>query len=454
MDDKVSLGIIELIRCERFYAELLMRFKKVPDPKASSISVRLDVSGVTLSYNPAFMNQFSLEPEHMKAGIGIGEIASVLKHECEHIMRGHLDWRRRELEPDLFNEEKTKNETIFDYLNNSDTVRLLNIAEDLEINETIPKLPSTFFAYDEKGEVVMDKEGNPVICRPCRVKDLQAAYPNMKIENNQTMEYYYNILKKIKEQNQQPNKNKDGSIMMPIDDHGENGDNDDDGNGGKLDPEMAREIARQLVNEAYESLSSADKGKMPGHLMKLIEELNQKTKDWRKDIRQFRESCAAVIIEETKRRRNRRYGLLYPGRRMKPKLHIVIAKDTSGSVYDEALNQFDSEILAMSKLGIKITIIDCDLQIRQVYEYEQKFRKANMGRGGTAFGPVFDLVKTKAFQKEWGKPDGLIYFTDGEDCGDVQKPNFKVLWALMPNCKSRYEWGNKTHIEINQKRRK
>src|SRR5690606_9592129 len=145
-----------------------MRMKKIPDPKIPSIKVKLDIDGVELRYNPYFMNQFHTSEDLTK---GTGEGAGVLKHECEHIMRGHLDWRRKAVEPDLFKDgDPNRQQTIFDYVNTCDTVRLLNIAEDMEINETIPNLPKTFHIYNEKGEIEKDEAGNPIVCTPCRVE--------------------------------------------------------------------------------------------------------------------------------------------------------------------------------------------------------------------------------------------------------------------------------------------
>lgn len=451
MTDKIDLAMVELIRCERFYAELLMRMKKVPDRKVKSLKINITAEGVILNYNPDFMNQFALNENHMKDGIG--ETASILKNQCEHILRGHLKWRRQQVDPDIYKDNKVDpNQSLFDYVKKEDPTRLVNIAEDMEINETIPNLPKNFFVFDEDGKPVLDDSNQPVVCQPCKVKTLQDEKPNKKILNNQTMEYYYSYLKEQKQKQPDNEQGKSGGkpTMLPFGGDASEGDGNDNG----LDDELKKQIVKAMANDAYEALPGQDKGRLPAHLVKLLESLNEKSKDWRKELRQFRESCMAIIVEETRKRRNRRYGTIYPGRRYKPKMHLIIAKDSSGSVCDEALTQFDTEISAMAKLGIKITVIDCDSSIQQVYEYKDKFKKATLGRGGTSFEPVFTLVKTKEFIKQWGKPDGLIYFTDGEDWGNVVKPKFRVLWALLPNCQSRYEWGSKCWIDIKQKKRR
>lgn len=440
MSKKLELALVELIRKDRFYAQLLMRMRREITTSIDSIGVRIDLTGITLMYNPVFFDQLEISSDPDKSG----SAAEVLKHECEHVLRGHAD-REVVLEPEL-RKPGAANTTIVDYLKKCDTKMMLNIAEDLEINESLPNLPDSLKVFNSDGTVKINPEtGKEIEFILCKVKVFQATHPKMNIKNDQTMEYYYSILKKIKQEGNQANKDSEGNAMAPIDDHSQL-------NEGELDSEIVKQLIKNLVNEAYESLDAESKSNLPSNILEHIKRINNKTKNWRKELKQFKDSCTSVLIEETRRRRNRRYGLLYPGRRSKPILHLVVGVDTSGSVDIKALEQVYNELDTMKKIGINITVIECDSAVQKVYEFNPKKPIEIIGRGGTSFEPVFDLVKTKEFKKKWGKVDGLVYFTDGEDFGElVKKPNFKVLWALYDKCDVRYAWGNKVLIDVNQK---
>lgn len=440
MSNKMDLALVEVIQVERFYAELLARMKRSPKNDIDTLKVGISIEGPYLNFNPHFIEQFTTELNPRQNGIG--EMGSILKHECEHILRDHPGERRKNIEPDLFNEtdRKAKAKAI-------SKLKLINMAEDYEVNQNLPRLPKTFKCYDKEGNVLLDDlTGNPIEFRPCFIDDLIKDYPKIKILTKQTAEYYYKILQQIVDQGGNPTDGPGDTVVATIDNH-----SGDDAT-GSLDPETIRQMTAALVNEAYDALSSQEKSNIPANILELIKNINKKSVDWRKQLRQFRTSCSTMEVEETRRRRNRRYGLLYPGRRPKNKLHLVVAIDSSGSVHELALTQFMAEIKAIESSGAKVTVIECDSTIQSVYAYNPKRAISIKGRGGTSFEPVFNLINTSAFIKKYGKPDGLCYFTDGEDYGNlVNKPKCKMLWALLPGCKVRYNWGEQLFIEVDKK---
>jgi len=444
MSEKMELAVVELIKNERFYSELIMRMKRIPDKTILTLKVKVTHTGIELRYYPTCYEQFQLSQDLRS---GVGAAATVLKHELEHIMRHHTQ-RRKTLKPELFND--TKFDTNSEYKDKCSTIKMLNMAEDYAINEILPNLPDSINVYDENDNLQLNPDGTPVEYVLCKVPLLQKENPKLNILRNQTMEYYFEILNKINKSGKDPSKTNEGLTVATLDDH-----DGLDSSSEELDPEVAKDIIKQLVNEAFEGMPNNLKGSIPNHVLTLIKQLNEKTKDWRKDLRQFRESCVSVTQEETRRRRNRRYGLLYPGRRSKPKLHLVTVIDSSGSVWDEALNQLFTEIKAMSKLGITITVVECDSIVQNSYVYDPRIEVKVKGRGGTAFNPAFEFIASKEFKKEFGSPDGIVYLTDGEnyDSKEVKKPKCKVLWALLPGCKVEYEWGNKTWIEVSNDKR-
>lgn len=428
MDNILENAIIYLIRQERFYAEMLHGMTKTFTTELETMGVSIDTKGVHLFINPYFLNHLS-----------VPEQAEVLKHECEHPFRGHFE-RERTLAPELYAEKKDV--SILDRYKNMTTAYMLNVAEDMAINETLPNLPKKWNLFDKEGKVICDEAGKPVECAPCLVDDLVAQFPNEVVQRNQAMEYYYSFIKEKKEAGHFNGKNKDGRIMLPMDLHDMLQDAMKD-----IDPQFAKAIFQKLANEAKERTP----GRLPGHLEVLIDKLNRSTHDWKKDFRMFKAHCSTPEKKSTWKKRNRRYGLLYPGKKSKVKLHLVAAIDSSGSVNDKCLAQIMSELGRMKEVGVDITVIECDCTVNQIYSFEPTKVPKVKGRGGTAFAPVFNLVETKEFIKEYGEVDGLIYLTDGGnyDNPDIKQPAFPVLWALLPSCSSNYSWGRKTTIEVN-----
>lgn len=432
MSEHLENAIIYLIRKERFYAEMLNRMQKIwiKDPEiVATAGVAITLEGIKLYLNEYFIADQTVEG-----------LAAILKHECEHPMRGHFE-REKALEPDL--RIDTEKESVLERYKKAGKAYNLNLAEDYAINQHIKDLPEKFRIFDINGVPFKDDKGQDIWYIPALLKDLQVAYPNKKIRTNEAMEYYYKFLKEEAENN--PQFNQDGNMVVTIDCH-----DILDNSTQKLDPEFAKAIVQKTVNDAVNSLTSEQAGSLPGHIKILIDKLNGASKNWKQELKIFRAMCSSSEVEETRRRRNRRYGLLYPGKRSKDITHIAVAVDSSGST-QAGWKQFFSEIEVMAKTGVKITFIECDAKIQKVCSFDKRFEPKVVGSGGTLFKPVFDLIEDKKFIKEYGKVNGLIYFTDGDNFdSEIKQPKYKVLWALLPNCKSKYIWGNKINIEIKE----
>ena len=430
MNEELEHATVYLIKKYRFYAEILNRLIINMTTDIDSMGVKITTKGVEVSINPWFLKSMT-----------VPEQANVLMHECEHPLRD-LVWgseRERAMCPEIYKDPKTM--TIAESCSLVTLNYLVNIAEDCAINETIHDLPVMIKHFNKDGTPKLDKDGKHIQGAPITVKSLREMFPNEKIENHQATEYYFSFLKKKRDNGEFKGKNKDGTMLIPIDDHNHNAEN-----AKEIDSKFAEAIVHKLMQEAKE----ATPGNIPGHMEILLDKLGRSTHDWRKDVRMFRAHCATPQRRSTRKRRNRRYGLLYPGKKRTIRMHLVVAIDSSGSVNDRALAQLMAEIGALKELGIDITVIECDSRVNQVYRYNPNHVPKVKGRGGTDFNPVFDLIETAAFIDEYGEVDGLIFQTDGGDYGPlVNKPDYPVLWALLPGCHSRYEWGRKTYIEVN-----
>lgn len=435
----LNASIIHLIMEERFFAELIMNMKRHIDPKLPAAAGVNVTDGINLYINP-----------YMWQSMTVVEQAEVLKHECYHVINNHFA-RWKELYPDGFDEQKNK--SIIDRIKNNMEFKIGNLAGDFASNEYLPNLPKEMKIFDEHGNPVLEPDeieddkgnktknpnaGKQVIGRPVFVDDWRKNDPT--VDKYQHMEYYWERLK------QEQQKNGSVEIIM-VDGEGNPMTVDDHSlwDKGAKDPEYITEKVKQAVNKAAESAKGAGSN-IPPQVEKLIQALNHKAKDWKNDIKRFVAKAFQSDRESTRKKRNRRYGIIFPGWKTTEQLHLVWITDTSGSMYSELLCQGWAEMAKLHSMGVKITCIEADDQVHCIKEFNPKELPACDGRGGTSFKDALEQAD------ELGA-DGLIYFTDGDatDCSTVSKPKTPLLWALPTDCKNRTSFGSETVITINKK---
>ena len=115
------------------------------------------------------------------------------------------------------------------------------------------------------------------------------------------------------------------------------------------------------------------------------------------------------------------------GIKMKRKPSVLVGVDTSGSVSNNELLDFFSEINHLWKSGVKVTIAEIDTRINRIYEYKGHFDGEINGRGGTSFEELW------AYKDEHKKDfSTLVMFTDGfVDINNLNGRN--VVWVLTSN---------------------
>jgi predicted metal-dependent peptidase len=101
---------------------------------------------------------------------------------------------------------------------------------------------------------------------------------------------------------------------------------------------------------------------------------------------------------------------------------------------------FWTEMEAIHKCGVKITVIEADCDVKNVYEFDSKKQPDFKGRGGTAYnGPIKHAKSLKV--------DGILYFGDG-DCADrPEDPKIPFLWALVRNSPAPADFGKVIRIQ-------
>ena len=380
--DQLAKACKDLMLTEPFYGLFLIMLNK------EWTTTKVPTAGVWLSginYNLAINEEYWKKlPEKHRTGL--------LKHELLHIAFFHL--------------------TGFSHLSDKD---IANIAMDLEINQYINR--------DTLPEGGMFLE----------------LFPELNLEPKKGTQYYYDELTKGAKNKSCANLNKildaagagdaicevsvgeDGKIEVKIPDH-------ESWEGSEANEAQKKLMENQLthiLNEIADQVTKS-RGTVPGELKSILEKINTKEPpkfDWRGYLRRFAGGSVKVYTKKTRRKYNKRYED-NPGLKIKPKRHVLVAIDTSGSVSNNELVEFMQEINHIHKTGTDVTIAQADTSIRALYPFDPKKECKIHGRGGTDFNPVVDYYSTNS-----RKYTSLIYFTDGE-APAPDKNRGKMLWVL------------------------
>jgi predicted metal-dependent peptidase len=201
---------------------------------------------------------------------------------------------------------------------------------------------------------------------------------------------------------------------------------------GKKPSEIAGDITDIIIRAQLQSrIANKDKSEIPGEISRAIDELINPKLPWNQILIRFLSDM--VKDDYTWARPNKRF---FPQHYL-PSQHsptigeIIVAIDTSGSVSVDELQEMLSEIESIRDTfkPEKLTIIDCDAKIHNIFKIEKYDNILDLqfkGNGGTDFQPVIDYCNEH-------EPEVLIYFTDlyadiVKDVGD-----YPVLWICTSN---------------------
>jgi predicted metal-dependent peptidase len=285
---------------------------------------------------------------------------------------------------------------VFDHLNLRDEFadkRLFNIAADCELNQYI--IPS----YLPNGAI------------------LPSTFPNLQLERKAGTNYYYNMLLDNQD---------DPDVQNMMGDAGDmHGTWEEFDNLSESEKKLIKSQAEYQLKEAAEECLKS-RGQLPGeiaHIYKRITEVTPSKFNWRAYLRRFAGNSYIVETKLSRKKLNKRYPDA-PGMKFKPKKHILVAIDTSGSVSNDELVEFFNEIRHIHKTGTEITVLQCDTQINSIEKYDPKKDVRVQGRGGTEFDPVIDY-----YNKNSKRFTCLVYLTDGE-CYTTITPRGRMLWVI------------------------
>ena len=175
---------------------------------------------------------------------------------------------------------------------------------------------------------------------------------------------------------------------------------------------MAKQRLKEAIKEAASEAAGSGKGwgSMSGAVKKeIIKRLETKV-DWKKVLRYFVKTSQRASRSSSVKRINRRYAYIHPGKRVKRQAKIAIAIDQSGSVSNEMLEAFFSELNKLAKIA-EFTVVPFDTQVDEskvyVWRKGENKKAERVLCGGTCFEAPTDWANKNGV-------DGVIILTDME----------------------------------------
>ena len=389
-DKKTTFDLNEhtyrLLESEPFFASLSRRINKKMTKAIPTAGVRITKDGqFEMVYNPEFFESLTQK-----------ERSGVLKHEFYHLIFEHVTGR----------------------LPSEGMSKMWNIATDLAINSHL---------MDELPEAG---------CFPSREPFEQ--YPV-----GQSAEFYFKMLKEDEQFQPKDGEGEGGDgegngegqgsgngLPDSLDDHsGWGGESDMDEQTKQAMREVAEQRLKEAMKDAVDEINSSGRGwgTVGASTRKAIQDFITPKVNWRKVLRYFIKTSQRSTKRSTPRRINKRFPYIHSGKRVTRQAKIAISIDQSGSVGDDMLALFFSELSALAKYA-EFTIIpfDTDVDESKVWVWK-KGKKHTFERvlcGGTNFDAPTQFVNERQF-------DGHIILTDME----APKPRpskCQRMWATTP----------------------
>ncbi len=257
-------------------------------------------------------------------------------------------------------------------------------------------------------------------------------FHELKLKEKMDLKYYYDELMKAKDK--QPGKGGSQALGDLLGDkadglpEGWSKDWEKEfGNMSEAEKKLLRAQTDHMMKEVAEQIKKS-RGTIPSELAGYIEGLDKKDPpkfNWRGYLRRFVGGSEKVDILRSRAKYNIRFPQ-NPGRRIRPRAHVLLGVDTSGSVSNEELKEFFHEIHHIQKMGNDITVVQFDAAISNIQKYKKSLGDtiAVSGRGGTCFDPVWDYAREHKRNYSC-----CVIFTDGEAPAPEGPQGLPTLWV-------------------------
>lgn len=338
-----------LLRNEPFFAALSRKIDKQASTAIPTAGVRVnpETGHFEMLYNPQFFAELS--DEH---------VSGVLMHEFYHLVFEHVTGR----------------------LPAEGMSKIWNVATDLAINShLIGKLPE---------KALIPGEGH--------FEDFPVG---------KTADHYLELLKQKQDENEEGEGEGEGGEgdWETLDDHSGWGEVDN------TTKEIAKERLKEAVKKAAEEASRSNSwGSVSQNTRQQILDSIATKVDWRKVLRYFIKTSQRSNKRSTIKKINKRYAYVHPGKKIQRQAKIAVAIDQSGSVNDQMLAAFFSELNNLAKLA-EFTVIPFDHEVDEskiyVWKKGENRKRERVLTGGTCFDAPTEYVNNNNF-------DGMIVLTD------------------------------------------
>ena len=261
-------------------------------------------------------------------------------------------------------------------------------------------------------------------------------------ENEPLDQHLYDDSEKDDSQSNQPDHGGDQGAKKeprqqenPQGGHGNNNEPENNTGGAHPPPALTNHEREELRVKWQQRLAGAAQqalqaGKLGEGMARLVDHLLQPQLPWRALLAQYMTNTARDDFSFS--RPSRREGdAILPSLRS-TEIRITVVIDTSGSISDNEMKEFVSEINAIKgQLRATVTLHACDETLCKdgpwTFEAWDEFElPENLGGGaGTNFVPVFRWI-----EEQDQKPDILVYFTDADGEFPDREPAFPVLWLV------------------------
>jgi predicted metal-dependent peptidase len=391
---EISRCVNQLLLKEPFFSHILSGTVRTISDQIPTAAVGVRDECIMLMINQEyFLNELKTASQRI----------AVLKHETLHLVLKHLFRNLIKKDPEL-----------------------MNIAADIVVNQYIGEwdLPDSAVTL--------------------------STFPDMELESEQTMEYYYERLYELK--TKMDSGNKGGRSKYPESQKAFEalyGNKRHSDHSGWLDESASANqsglkdiLENQLLN-ATARTSQKSFGTLPGEIQRAINRIQESRKlsvDWKRQLRLFASCHGKTYISHTMKRISKRYGTR-PGIRIRRLNRVVVVIDTSGSIDNDTLRLFMAEIEGIRRTGSEITVIESDCEVQNVYAFNRRREISMQGGGGTDFDPAFEYINSR----KSGSFDACIYLTDGYAPEPKIKPRTSLLWVLTPDGNSdiKLRWGRR-----------
>jgi predicted metal-dependent peptidase len=381
-EKKIKAARVGLLFDHPFFGYLAVGMELIQKDNMSIPTMATD--GKNLFYDSRFVEE-----------IPDSELMAIIAHEVMHNVFAHLTRRQNR------------------------TPMRWNIACDLAVNDILEK---------------KDSQGNPEFTLPKGALRCQGGYAEFA---DKTAEYIYSRLPEQKggrgDGNGEPGKGQPGDGKGvgggTLDSH-EEWDKYEGNEAKDADSPSQEDQWHEAVAQAATQARMA--GNLPGHLKQLVDGLLNPQLHWKDVLREMVTSAAKSDYTIWPANMKHLYrGIYLPGVTGE-EIKIAVAVDTSGSVSDDELKEFMSEVKGICETYDEFTVyfMTCDTVIHEKITLRpfEPFPTFISGRGGTCY---------KAVIKEVANLDisALVFLTDGyPNDGFPKEPAFPpIIWVLTPN---------------------